>query len=481
VDERFVEAEARLGLPAVFARAFERQQLELHTGARERLLADPGFAELEPLAAQTNWDALLSVPLSYRGAALGVMALFFAPGIPIDARRRAFAQAVGDQIALMLQSARLFARAEQRNAELMVLLETSREIALTLELRELLQQLLDNLRRVVDYDGAALFASAAEGELELLCYRGPLPQAKLSWRWDLRQAAHNRAVLEGRAPVVIADVRAATPYAEAFRATAQAQLGYVPEAIGTWLGVPLLVRDRVIGLLAFDHRTPGYYTPERVALAQAFAQQAAVAVENAQLFEQARGRAALEERQRLARELHDSVSQALYGIALGARAALGAAKNNPAGLAEPLEYILGLSEAGLAEMRALIFELRPESLAEEGLVAALARQAAAAKARYELEVRTQLGAEPELSLERKEALYRIAQEAMHNAVKHAEACGEVLVLTVADDGKGFDPTAEFPGHLGQRSMRERAEAIGARLSVTSQPGAGTEVRLELPL
>jgi len=141
-------------------------------------------------------------------------------------------------------------------------------------------------------------------------------------------------------------------------------------------------------------------------------------------------------------------------------------------------------------MRALIFELRPESLQEEGLVAALARQAAAVRARYELQVEARLEEEPELSLDANEALYRVAQEAIHNVVKHAEASRvwltlksrpEAVLLEVQDDGKGFDPAQDFPGHLGQRSMRERSEAIGARLTVESAPGQGTRVRVRLPL
>ncbi|MER3554099.1 MAG: hypothetical protein C4331_07075 [Meiothermus sp.] len=386
------------------------------------------------------------------------------------------------------QERRAQREAEQKNRELSALLEVSRDVALTLEMRPLLGQLLEKLSGVVEYSGAAIFTLRDDQTLELLCYRGPLPQEKLVQRWDLRLARHSQEVIRRRSPVIIPDVSARTALAAAFRATAQAQLGYVPQVIGTWMGVPLMVRDRVSGVLAFDHQVTQAYSAEQVELAQAFAQQAAAAIENAQLFEQAQGKAALEERARLARELHDSVSQALYGIALGARAALNAAEHNPKTLKEPLEYILSLSEAGLAEMRALIFELRPESLAEEGLVAARARQAAAAKARYNLRVETSFGEEPNLSLEVKEALYRIAQEALHNTVKHAEATAVGIrlkqtpggtVLEVSDNGKGFEPDQEFPGHLGQRSMRERAEGVGGKLEVRSAPGQGVLVRVVL--
>ena len=191
------------------------------------------------------------------------------------------------------------------------------------------------------------------------------------------------------------------------------------------------------------------------------------------------------ERRRLARELDDAVVQALYGMVLGARAARILLDRAPGQAAEPIDYVLSLAEAGLAEARALIFDLRPESLETEGLVAALTKQAAPLSARHGIEVHTNLCDEPELPLDSKEALYRIAQEAMHNTVKHAQASrvdvrlahqvGTVM-LEVCDDGKGFDPTGSLPGHLGLRSMRERATQLGGRLEIESAPGRGTCVR-----
>jgi signal transduction histidine kinase len=222
----------------------------------------------------------------------------------------------------------------------------------------------------------------------------------------------------------------------------------------------------------------------------AFAQQAGAAIENARLYEEARGRAALEERQRLARELHDSVSQALYGIVLNASTAQAVRQVDPPRLAGLLNDIVALAEAGLAEMRALIFELRPESLQEEGLVAALEKQAAAVQARRGITVRTALADEPDAPLAVKEALYRIAQEALHNVVKHASAAqvrvtlarepGGVRLLIV-DDGAGFDPADTPAGHLGLAGMRVRAEKIGARLDVTSALGRGTTIEVRAPV
>jgi PAS domain S-box-containing protein len=253
--------------------------------------------------------------------------------------------------------------------------------------------------------------------------------------------------------------------------------------------LPLVSRDRAMGAIFFCYlpgEEPG--EDERVFL-EAVADQAAVAVENARLFAQARGKAALEERQRLARELHDSVSQALYGIALGAKTARTLMDQNPEQASDPLEYVLSLAEAGLAEMRALIFELRPESLESEGLVTALQKQAAALRARHEIAVEALLCEEPEASPEAKEAVYRIAQEALHNTVKHARAnraqirmeCDSSRInLEISDDGVGFEAGGEFPGHLGLRSMRERAERLGGTLEVETAPGSGTTIRARIP-
>jgi signal transduction histidine kinase len=141
-------------------------------------------------------------------------------------------------------------------------------------------------------------------------------------------------------------------------------------------------------------------------------------------------------------------------------------------------------------MKALIFELRPESLEKEGLVAALEKQAAALRARREIEVEADLCDEPDVPLEVKEDIYRIAQEVLHNTVKHARAskvgismrCSpEHITLDILDDGIGFDARGEFPGHLGLRSMRERAGRLGGTLEVDSAPEEGTRVRASIPI
>jgi len=289
-----------------------------------------------------------------------------------------------------------------------------------------------------------------------------------------------------RRPVLVRDLRSyilADPlYAPIHRFVREAPWDIV-------YSLPLVSRGLALGAIFFCFLPEGEPGEDEKVFLRAVADQAAVAVENARLFSEARGKAALEERQKLARELHDSVSQALYGIALGVETARELLPDDPERAAEPLDYATTLAEAGMTEMRALIFELRPESLEKEGLVAALEKQAAAVQARHGIRVEAELDGEPEAPLEVKEAMYRVAQEALHNTVKHARAAHmklklevlpEEFTLGISDDGVGFESQNDFPGHLGLKSMRERAMRLGGTLEVTSEPGYGVRILARIP-
>jgi signal transduction histidine kinase len=203
--------------------------------------------------------------------------------------------------------------------------------------------------------------------------------------------------------------------------------------------------------------------------------------------------AALEERHRLARELHDSVSQALFSMTLQTRAVELAVQKEGGDangkVARGLSELRHLTQGALAEMRALIFQLRPDALHEEGLAAAVTKHAAAVAARDGLDIEVH-APEERLALDDRaeEELFRVVQEAVHNSVKHAQPTridirfddGDELVIEVADDGVGFDPDALHPGHLGLESMRERTERLGGTLTVRSSPTSSTSVRAVLP-
>jgi PAS domain S-box-containing protein len=280
------------------------------------------------------------------------------------------------------------------------------------------------------------------------------------------------------------------------------------EEMISFAGYPLLVEDQVVGVMALFSQEPLVEdTLEALAtVAQTIAQGIGrkwaeehleervnertreltlLLEENARLYGQAQELAVLQERQRLARELHDSVSQALYGIVLGTHTALALLEQHSDRLSVILENVHAQAETGLTEMRTLIFELRPEALETDGLVAALKKQAETVQTRYGLRIEIELGEERLLPFIVKEALYRIAQEALHNIVKHAQATSARLrlsgsiagiLLEVSDNGTGFNPEQSFPGHLGLLSMHERLARLGGRLEIISAPGQGTSIR-----
>lgn len=403
-----------------------------------------------------------------------------------DELKKSNAELAAANAALRESERQLEQRVEERTRELSTLLSVSQNITTTLELEPLLGLILDELKKVVDYQLASIGFLETEDELMWLATRGdglPPPGS----RHPLSEHANTRKMLSNREPSFVPDLSADTPLAQRMREN-YAALNL--EKPGSWMSAPLIFRDKSIGTLTLSHPEVNYYNAARVHLAMAFANQAAVAITNARLYEQTRQLAALEERQRLARDLHDSVSQALYGIVLGARTARTHLNDDPAKAIEPMDYILSLAEAGLAEMRALIFELRPESLRTEGLVAALRKLIHALGSRHQLEVQFEAGNEPEIPLEMKESLYRIAQEALNNISKHAKAkrvdvtlaeTSKDLVLSITDDGVGFDVSQNFPGHLGLHTMSERAEQFAGNLEIKSAVNEGTYIQVRIPL
>jgi len=208
------------------------------------------------------------------------------------------------------------------------------------------------------------------------------------------------------------------------------------------------------------------------------------------LRRQAAAIAANEERANLARELHDSVTQALFSMGLTMRALELLLDRDPEQVRDKLHELQDLQKDALAEMRTLIFELRPQGLEKDGLAQALRNHAAALQGRTGLAVAVEVETEERVAVDIEEAFYRIAQEALHNVVKHANATqaritlrreGGQLRLKVEDDGIGFDPDAVPRGHLGLIGMQQRAERIGAELEIGSGPNQGTRVRLTLNL
>jgi len=380
-------------------------------------------------------------------------------------------------------------RVEERTRELTTLLDVSRTIASSLDLERLLTLVLDALQQLVGYEGASI--SVVDGEDLVIVVGRPESggERPASRRTPFRERSAIWDYVARNGPQIIDDVEGDEPMARFYRETARSMGQTDLGGFHSWLSVPLLLKDQVMGVMSLIHRERHAFSAHQADLIAAVGQQLAVAIENVHLYQRAQEAAVIEERQRLSRELHDSVSQALYSVGLGGKTARAVVESDPARAIEALDFTLAQAERGLAEMRALIFELRPESLEQEGLVAALQRQTAALEARHQTAIALSVPDEPDASLAVKEALYRVAQEALHNAFKHAGPralrvslwCdGDDIVLEVLDDGQGFDPSQSFPGHLGLQSMRERIARRDGTLSIESAPGSGTRVRARVP-
>jgi signal transduction histidine kinase len=261
----------------------------------------------------------------------------------------------------------------------------------------------------------------------------------------------------------------------------------------TFLGVPIVSRGEVIGAFYLTEKKGergAGFTGEDEELIRTLAAHAAIAIENARLYERSRELSTIEERKRLARELHDSVTQTLFSIGLTAEAASELVDSDPARARAQLGHLQELTRAAMAEMRSLIFELRPAELETEGLAAALRKHVEVLRRLHEQEIELRVEGDRRLSPDVEKGLLRIAQEALGNALRHSGADHVVLTLDardsrvelgVADDGTGFDPdeAVQRSRRLGLTSMRERAEALGGTLAIDSEPGRGTTITVEV--
>jgi signal transduction histidine kinase len=271
--------------------------------------------------------------------------------------------------------------------------------------------------------------------------------------------------------------------------------GWWPNAhpqMRSFLGVPIVARGRIIGALYLTEREDAAeFTAEDERIICLLAAHAALAIENARLHERSRELSIVEERNRLARELHDSVTQRLFGVVLAAESAATLLDRDATAAAEELARVRQLARDAMDELRAVVFELRPASLEAEGLAAALRKHVDVLRRVSGSRIDLRVGDPPRLGADDAGQVFRIAQEALQNALRHADAEHiEVrldngrgrLRLSVADDGRGFDLAARAVRgrRLGLTSMEERAAELGGRLEIDSRPGAGTRVSLEVP-
>ena len=365
-----------------------------------------------------------------------------------------------------------------------VLYQVSRAVlAVTRELsvRDVLQVIVRSARSLSGARYAALGVPDAQGSFAEFVVDGLTARQQKAIGPLPRQHGMLAVLLRDGKPERLADIRADPRFG-----------GWWPSAhpeLADFLGVPIKDGPDVLGIIFVANKAaPGGFTARDEQLLGLFAAHAAIALINARLYERVGELSVTEERGRLARELHDAVAQKLFSIRAKARAASVLAVRDPARAAAEMDSVAALSGAAHAELRAVISGLAPPDLGECGLAESLRRYAALAGLAHGVTVRFTATRFPPLGAARDAAAYRIAQEALHNALRHSGAAeievslhrtARRVILEVTDGGRGFSPDAPASG-LGLTSMRERAAAAGGTLSIRSTPGRGTKVTLAIP-
>jgi ligand-binding sensor domain-containing protein/signal transduction histidine kinase len=380
-------------------------------------------------------------------------------------------------------------RVEQRTYELAALNTIAAAVSRSLDLAEILNDALDKTIEATHMDVGLAFrledeesASPDGASLSLLAHRGVSDDLVRAVRsLPLRATMIGTAAHRGE-PMV---------WQNAEYPNSQVREANEREGIRLGISIPLLVKERLVGAVCLGARETRTITPEELSLLAAIGQQVGLAVENARLYKQAEQSATMTERNRLARELHDSVTQSLYSVTLYAEAAAEQLSLSETETAiEHLHELRDTAQEALRDMRLLIFELRPSALGRGGLAAALQMRLDAVEGRSRVQAELQVDGCEALPRTAQVELYNIAQEALNNVIKHAAAhhvqvrlrFDEALTcMQICDDGMGFEPAlARRGGGFGISGMEERAQRIGGTLLVESVPGKGTTVTVQVP-
>jgi signal transduction histidine kinase len=402
--------------------------------------------------------------------------------------------------ALTALNAALGQRLSLRTQELTSLQDLSIGLAESTSVRELVDEALRALEQTVEYASASVWSRATDGarpEVTLLGYRSAgddsaqtADQPMAGMRLSRAHLRHYEQIERERTPMVDNDVRQSLLSWLWTHIADDSRTSKLHRTSRSWAALPLRVRDAVIGVLRVDHGASGYFEPERVRLLAAVASQTALAMRHANLQEMERANAVVAERNRIARDLHDAVSQTLFAAHMIATTLLQRAQRTAAApdWQESADTLERLTRGALAELRLLMFELRPDALEGARLPDLLRQAAGTLAARSDCAVALDIDDTLEVTPKARTQVYRIAQEALGNAARHSQARHVEVAfarrdskvrLVVADDGCGFDPLQDRPGHFGVGNMGVRAAEIGAALQVTSVPDEGTRVELAL--
>jgi PAS domain S-box-containing protein len=477
------------------------------------------LAQLEPMSEILRREGARSyirVPLMVHDDLIGSLNLAAATPAAFTAEHIDVAHEVADQLAIAIYTARLFTdvrryaaelerRVDERTAALSkanellsrqiqerqwaeaaerqqrALAEALREIASmlnsTLDLDEVLVRILANMGRVVPHDAVNIMFIESDVVRVVRCQgydRYALGEVMFNLKFPIDDIPYMRQAASTGQAIIASDTR-----------TFPAWIAF-PGAnwVRSYVGAPISLEGSVIGFLNVDSATPGFFTPLHAERLGAFADQAAIAIQNARLYEQSQAVAALEERQRLSHELHDAISQTLWSASLIADVLPDLWEQNVEKGRQKLVRLRQLTRGALAEMRTLLLELHPTALTEVSLGDLLQRLCDIATSRTGITILPVLEGQISLPPNVQIALYRMAQESLSNIARHAAAsqitvhlhCDpQLLTLRISDNGRGFDLDRSRPGHMGLDIMHQRAQSIGASLTINSQVGQGTEI------
>ena len=467
----------------------------------EEIRRDPTIPETykrERIALRERYAGSFAVPLYIQDKLYGGMVFYYTEPQNFHEEQIQLGLAFAEQVSVALENARLLEETEQRRQVAESLRETLSVLNTARPLEEILRHIVAQARQLLGAQAAAVHKlDPAAWLLSPQALVGFSADYATNIRLPLGQGALGQAIL-ARQPVAVNDttqvfvgqpVYTAEGKAVPLEESLTAKLQQFSDRYGAVLAVPMSVQGEIYGGLVLYYPAPRNIQPEEIELASTFANQASLAIENALLRAQAAEGAALSERSRLARDLHDAVSQTLFSASLTAEVLPKMWERDPEIAFKKLEELRQLTRGALSEMRTLLLELRPAALAEIDLADLLRHLANAFTARARLPVNLIIEGQPDPPAEIKTVFYRVAQEALNNIAKHAAASqvsillyrGETWVeLQVVDDGRGFDPHQIRAMSLGLGIMRERAEAIGACLILESSPGQGTLVKLRWP-
>lgn len=434
----------------------------------EEIERDPSIPEhikAERIAVRERFAASLSVPLVIQDEVFGGMVFYYSDPQEFPEEQIQLAMTFADQVALALENARLHQREQQRQRELQTLLDVAGAANSSLNLDETLKRTLDLLVNLINATRAGvMLRDESTGKLEARMLR-PEQTISLDNLAQIARACESVAA-NGETLYIAPDV----------------EQGFMePGAL-----LPLRLRDRILGVLVIIGAEGERFSPEQLALFKSIADQLSVAVENARLYGQAEQAAIASERNRLARDLHDAVSQTLFSASLIADVLPKLWERDPETGKRKLDELRVLTRGALAEMRTLLLELRPSSLIELDLADLLRHLSNAFTGRTRIPLALNVEGLADPPLEVKEAVYRVVQESLNNVNKHAQA-SQVFIdlhrsedevqLEIRDDGRGFDPGSVSHESLGLGIMRERAESIGAQFFIHTEIGAGTRIEL----